>query len=245
MGIQVAALAAVIAEMSTQIAVLEQQLEADFEAHPDAQVVRSLPGLGTILGARVLGESGDAPHRYATATCRKLRRHITGDPRLGQETSRAGPPRRNRRLADAIYLWAFSSITTSPGARAFYDTRRAAGDTHHQGPARPGQPPRRHPARLPDPPHPLQRAHRLASASVRQPCKPGTPRSERWQRVGLPPAQRLAGQLWISPDASKKVRHPAPRQTVCPWPASPGRFRIPSTLLRTTADSGSVTVDVT
>jgi hypothetical protein len=29
-------------------------------------------------------------------------------------------------------LWAFASLTASPGARAFYDARRAAGDTHHQ-----------------------------------------------------------------------------------------------------------------
>jgi hypothetical protein len=39
---------------------------------------------------------------------------------------------RNKRLADAIYLWAFAAITASPGARVYYDTRRAAGDTHHQ-----------------------------------------------------------------------------------------------------------------
>jgi hypothetical protein len=39
---------------------------------------------------------------------------------------------RNKRLADAIYLWAFAALSASPGARAFYDTRRAAGDTHHQ-----------------------------------------------------------------------------------------------------------------
>ena len=39
---------------------------------------------------------------------------------------------RNKRLANAIYLWAFSALSASPGARAFYDTRRAAGDTHHQ-----------------------------------------------------------------------------------------------------------------
>jgi len=38
---------------------------------------------------------------------------------------------RNHRLADAIYLWAFAALTASPGARTFYDTRRAAGDTHH------------------------------------------------------------------------------------------------------------------
>ena len=32
---------------------------------------------------------------------------------------------RNRRLADAIYLWAFASLSSSPGARAYYDARRA------------------------------------------------------------------------------------------------------------------------
>ena len=39
---------------------------------------------------------------------------------------------RNQRLADACYLWAFAALTASPGARAFYDQRRAAGDTHHR-----------------------------------------------------------------------------------------------------------------
>jgi hypothetical protein len=38
---------------------------------------------------------------------------------------------RNQRLADAIYQWAFASLNVSPGARTFYDRRRAAGDTHH------------------------------------------------------------------------------------------------------------------
>jgi hypothetical protein len=37
---------------------------------------------------------------------------------------------RNRRLADACYLWAFAALTASPGARMFYDARRDAGDTH-------------------------------------------------------------------------------------------------------------------
>ena len=39
---------------------------------------------------------------------------------------------RNQRLADAIYLWAFAALSASPGARAYYDHRRAGGDTHHQ-----------------------------------------------------------------------------------------------------------------
>ena len=39
---------------------------------------------------------------------------------------------RNRRLSDAVDLWAFASLSSSPGARACYDARRAAGDGHHQ-----------------------------------------------------------------------------------------------------------------
>ena len=39
---------------------------------------------------------------------------------------------RNRRLSDACYLWAFATLTASPGARAFYDQRRAGGDTHNR-----------------------------------------------------------------------------------------------------------------
>jgi hypothetical protein len=39
---------------------------------------------------------------------------------------------RNQRLFDACYRWAFSSLTTSPGARHFYDRQRERGKTHSQ-----------------------------------------------------------------------------------------------------------------
>jgi hypothetical protein len=61
MGASVSASVSVIAEMTTQIAVLERQLAADIEARPDAEVVGSLPGLGTILGARTPGPARTAP----------------------------------------------------------------------------------------------------------------------------------------------------------------------------------------
>src|SRR5664280_801034 len=129
MGTSVSATVAVIATMNAQIAELAKELEAGFEQHPDAEVVRSLPGLGTILSARVLGEFGDEPNRYATAKCRK---NYAGTSPI---TRASGTKRvvlaRYARLAEAIYQWAFTSLTASPGARTFYDYRRAAGDTHH------------------------------------------------------------------------------------------------------------------
>jgi hypothetical protein len=39
---------------------------------------------------------------------------------------------RNRRLYDAIDRWALCAMNSSPGARVFYNQRRAAGDLHHQ-----------------------------------------------------------------------------------------------------------------
>lgn len=71
MGASVSASVAVIATMVADTARLAEELEAGFEQHPDAVVVRSLPGLGTILGARVLGEFGDEPNRYVSAKSRK------------------------------------------------------------------------------------------------------------------------------------------------------------------------------
>ncbi len=50
---------------------LETELADHFEQHPDADIYLSLPGIGVILGARVLGEFGDDPNRYADAKSRK------------------------------------------------------------------------------------------------------------------------------------------------------------------------------
>ncbi len=133
MGASVAALVAVAAELTTQIARLEVELADRFESHPDAKVIRSLPGLGMILGARVLAEFGDDPNRYADA---KSRKNYAGTSPITRASGKhhvvLARYARNRRLADACYQWAFAALTSSPGARAYYDHRRAAGDTHHR-----------------------------------------------------------------------------------------------------------------
>ncbi|MGH3231609.1 MAG: IS110 family transposase, partial [Streptosporangiaceae bacterium] len=55
-------LIAVITALNEQVKVLQGQVEAHFGRHPDAEIYRSQPGMGAILGARVLGEFGDDPH---------------------------------------------------------------------------------------------------------------------------------------------------------------------------------------
>lgn len=124
---------AVVGELNRQIANLETELADRFEQHPDVDIIRSIPGLGVILGARMLGEFGDDPNRYADA---KSRRNYAGTSPItrasGTRKVVAARYIRNRRLADAIDQWALCTLTTSPGCRAFYDQRRAKGDLHHQ-----------------------------------------------------------------------------------------------------------------
>ena len=123
----------IIAELNRQISELETTLANHFETHPDADIYLSQPGLGDVLGARVLGEFGDDPNRYTDA---KSRRNYAGTSPLtvasGKKRAVLARHVRNRRLYDAIDQWTFAALLASPGARALYDQHRAAGDTHHQ-----------------------------------------------------------------------------------------------------------------
>jgi transposase len=133
MGVSVAALVAVITELNNQIDRLESGLADHFELHPDAKLIRSLPGLGMILGARALAEFGDDPNRYSDAKSRKNYAGTSPITRAsGKQHVVLARYARNKRLADVCYLWAFAAITASPGCRDFYDQRRANGDTHNR-----------------------------------------------------------------------------------------------------------------
>ena len=92
----------------------------------------SRPGLGPVLGARVLAEFGDDHARYADAGARKNYAGTSPITRASgtRHVVLARYPR-NRHLADATHQWAFCALTASPGARAYYDTIRARGVSHH------------------------------------------------------------------------------------------------------------------
>ena len=122
----VRALVAVIVILNEQVKALESQVEACFGQHPDVEIYRSQPGLGPVLGARVLAEFGDDPDRYDGARARK---NYAGTSPI---TKASGKKKvvlaryvRNKRLADALHHQAFSALTASPGARAYYDALRA------------------------------------------------------------------------------------------------------------------------
>ena len=132
-GTVTSSLMSLISGLNEQVTDLEREIESSLEGHPDAKILRSLPGLGTVLGARVLAEFGDDRTRYVDA---RAKRNYAGTSPI---TRASGTRRvvlaryaRNERLFNACYLWAFASLTASPPARAYYDLHRSRGKSHNQ-----------------------------------------------------------------------------------------------------------------
>ena len=81
----------------------------------------------------MLAEFGDDPTRFADP---KARKNYAGTSPITKASGRSRVAlarfARNRRLADAMDMWAFCSISCSPGARRYYDALRARGHTHRR-----------------------------------------------------------------------------------------------------------------
>jgi transposase len=123
---------AILRALNEQITVLQGQVEQHFGQHPDAEIIMSQPGMGPLLGARVLAEFGDAPGRYTDA---KARKNYAGTSPI---TRASGKKKvviarfvHNDRLIDALMLQAQTALRVSPGARAYYDKQRARDLSHN------------------------------------------------------------------------------------------------------------------
>jgi transposase len=131
-AVSVRALVAVLGTLNEQVAILQGQVEAHFGRHPDAEIILSQPGLGPILGARVLAEFGDDRDRYISAKARKNYAATSPITRAsGKKRTVAARFVHNDRLIDALMTQAFASLQASPGARAYYDRQRARGASYN------------------------------------------------------------------------------------------------------------------
>jgi transposase len=119
MGRQALALLGQLSAASQSAHDLGEAAAQAFRTHPDAVIMTSFPGISDITGARVLGELGDDRSRFADARAVKAYAGAAPVTRASGK-SRAVNHRRikNQRLASTGYLWAFSTLTASPGARA-------------------------------------------------------------------------------------------------------------------------------
>jgi len=123
---------AVLITLSAEITTMQGEVEAHFGQHPAAEVYLSQPGLGAILGARVLSEFGDDPARYADA---KARKNYAGTSPITRQSGKhkfvLARYVHNDRLLDALGRQAFTALTASPAARAYYDQLRDRGKDHN------------------------------------------------------------------------------------------------------------------
>jgi hypothetical protein len=159
---------AILTTLNTEIATLEGQVEAHFGQHPDAEIYLSQPGLGVVLGARVLAEFGDDTTRYADA---KARKNYAGTSPITRQSGKKKTVLaryvHNDRLLDALNRQAFAALRASPRSPRLL---RPAASPRRRSPRRAAptrQPPGRHPARLPQDPHNLRRDHRLGTPPTR------------------------------------------------------------------------------
>jgi transposase len=116
LGQTVTGLLAIIVAMQGAVEQLETALAAEFDDHPLSPVLRSAPGLGPILAARVLAEVGDDPSRFASAGGLRA---FAGTAPVTRASGRSRQVRarlvRNKRLGEACHWWAFAMLTKSPG----------------------------------------------------------------------------------------------------------------------------------
>lgn len=130
----IASQVAVIAKLNRQIDELSVVVGDSFGRHRDAGIYTSLPGLGVVLAARVLGEFGefgefgDDTDRYVDAKARKA--YAGTAPITKASGKKKVVLARYARLADALQQGAFGSMRGSPGAKAYYKWLRARKISH-------------------------------------------------------------------------------------------------------------------
>lgn len=124
-------LAATLTSTLDQRAELAAEVEQVLDAHPLAQVLTSMPGIGVRTAARVLVEVGDGSgfpssgHLAAYAGLAPVTRR-SGTSIRGEFPSRSG----NKHLKRAFFLSAFAALR-DPASRAYYDRKRGEGKKHN------------------------------------------------------------------------------------------------------------------
>jgi transposase len=130
----VAQLAEGVITLNEQIKTIEQLIEDRFRRHELAEVIESMPGIGTLLGAEFLAATGGSLEGFASAD------HLAGYAGLAPVPHDSGrvsgnlhrPRRYNRALNRVFYTSALISVQRNPESRRFYDRKRSEGKHHTQ-----------------------------------------------------------------------------------------------------------------
>ena len=129
----VAELAAEVLALKDHIELIDEEIEQRFFDRPEAEILASLPGMGSLLGAEFLVAVGNLS---AFDSADHLAAYSGLVPAANDSGKRVGNNRRmrggNKNLKRVFYQAAFASLRSSPESRAFYDRKRAEGKRHTQ-----------------------------------------------------------------------------------------------------------------
>jgi transposase len=129
----VAELAGEILALKDRIEGIDEELGQRFLTRPEAPILTSLPGMGTLLGAEFLVAVGNLS---GFESADQLAAYAGLVPAANDSGKRVGNNRRmrggNKVLKRVLYQSAFASLRASPESRAFYDRKRAEGKRHTQ-----------------------------------------------------------------------------------------------------------------
>jgi transposase len=124
-------LVAVLGPVVEQLRVAEALISAQLAQHPDAAVVQSFPRTGELNAAQILAELGDERRRYASAA------QLAAEAGVAPVTRASGKHRSvtrrlacNKRLRNAIVIWADNSRHAHPWAAVIYAQARRRGCSH-------------------------------------------------------------------------------------------------------------------
>jgi transposase len=115
----------------TRVIGLDRELEDLLAHHPDAALIRSLPGMGAVLTAELIAAAGNLS-RFRSADALAAAAGIAPVLRQSGKTRfLRRPAGGNKGLKRVFYQSAFCSLS-HPDSRAFYDRKRREGKRHHQ-----------------------------------------------------------------------------------------------------------------
>ncbi|MER6091831.1 IS110 family transposase [Streptomyces bluensis] len=120
--------------LDEEIAELDALIEARFRAHPHAEVILSLPGMGPRLGAEFIAATGGDLETFGSADRLAGFAGLAPQPRdSGRVSGNLRRPRRyHRGLLRTMYLSAMVSLRTCPASKTYYDRKRREGKGHKQ-----------------------------------------------------------------------------------------------------------------
>jgi transposase len=130
----VARLAQTVLDLNAELADVDAIIETTFRQHRLADIITSMPGFGSLLGAELLAATNGDLTAFNSADRLAGIAGLAPVPRdSGRITGNLKRPRRyDRRLLRVFYLAANNSIKTCPESRNYYDRKRSEGKRHSQ-----------------------------------------------------------------------------------------------------------------